>query len=142
MKRNSFGTPYLAALVDGAQELTGNSLLCYINCDIILLPDFRAAVERLPVLKSSFLMSGQRWDTEVTEPLDFSLPDWDARIRQRALTANRQRPPQYIDYFVFSRGLYDRNTPPLVIHENIHQRRIKCLWIQDQIGKWYCRSRI
>jgi hypothetical protein len=115
VKRNSFGTPYLAALVDGAQELTGNSLLCYINCDIILLPDFRAAVERLPVLKSSFLMSGQRWDTEVTEPLDFSLPDWDARIRQRALTANRQRPPRYIDYFVFSRGLYDRNTPPLVI---------------------------
>src|ERR1700690_1468876 len=47
VKRNSFGTPYLAALVDGAQALTGNSLLCYINCDIILLPDFRAAVERL-----------------------------------------------------------------------------------------------
>jgi hypothetical protein len=115
VKRNSFGTPYLAALVDGAQELTGNSLFCYINCDIILLSDFRAALERLPGLNSSFLMSGQRWDTDVTEPLDFSRPDWDAYIRQRALTANRQRPPRYIDYFVFSRGLYDRNTPPLVI---------------------------
>jgi hypothetical protein len=115
VKRNSYGTPYLAALVDGAQELTGNSMLCYINCDIILLSNFRAAVERLPGLSSSFLMAGQRWDTDVTEPLDFSRPDWEVSIRQRALTANRQRPPRYIDYFVFSRGLYDRNTPPLVI---------------------------
>jgi hypothetical protein len=115
VKRNSFGTPYLAALVDGAQGLTGNSVLCYINCDIILLSDFRAALDRLPVPNSSFLMSGQRWDTDVIEALDFSSPDWEAGIRERALTANRQRPPRYIDYFVFSRGLYDQKTPPLVI---------------------------
>ncbi len=28
---------------------------------------------------------------------------------------NHQRPPQWIDYFAFPRGLYSRNTPPLVI---------------------------
>jgi hypothetical protein len=115
VKRNSFGTPYLASILDGARELTRNFLLSYVNCDIVLLSDFRVALERLPVLNSSFLMAGQRWDTDVTEPLDFSRSDWQADLRQRALTAHHQRPPRWIDYFVFSRGLYDQKTPPLVI---------------------------
>jgi hypothetical protein len=95
--------------------LTGNALLCYVNCDIILLPDFRAALERLAIPNSSFLMAGQRWDTDVTEPLDFFRPDWQAALRQRALTANRRRAPRWIDYFAFSRDLYAQKTPPLVI---------------------------
>lgn len=115
VKGNALGTPYLASILDGGRELTGNALLCYINCDIILLPDFRAALERLVVLKSNFLMAGQRWDTDVTEPLDLSRPDWQVTIRQRALTANRRRAPRWIDYFAFSRDLFADKTPPLVI---------------------------
>jgi hypothetical protein len=115
VKRNVFGTPYLASILDGARELTRNTLLCYINCDIILLPDFRAALERLVPLNSNFLMAGRRWDTEITESLDFSHLDWSAGLRRRALIANRQRAPRWIDYFVFSRDLYAQNTPPLVI---------------------------
>jgi hypothetical protein len=115
VKRNAFGTPYLASIFDGAREMTSNALLCYINCDILLLADFRAALERVAGLNSTFLMAGQRWDTEVTEPLDFSRADWQAVLRQRALTANSQRAPRWIDYFVFSRDLYAQKTPPLVI---------------------------
>jgi len=66
-------------------------------------------------LNTDFLMAGQRWDTEVTEPLDFYRSDWNASLRQRALIANRQRAPRWIDYFVFSRDLYAKKTPPLVI---------------------------
>ena len=115
VKRNAFGTPYLASILDMARELTNNALLCYVNCDIVMLSDFRAALERLVGLNSNFLMAGQRWDTAVTEPLDFSRPDWQAGLRQRALTANSQRAPRWIDYFVFSRDLYAQKTPPLVI---------------------------
>jgi hypothetical protein len=115
VQRNAFGTPYLASILDEARELTSNALFCYVNCDIILLSDFRAALERLVPLNSNFLMAGQRWDTEITEPLDFSRADWQAGLRQRALTANCQRAPRWIDYFVFSRDLYAQETPPLVI---------------------------
>lgn len=115
VKRNASGTPYLASILDEAREMTSNALHCYINCDILLLADFRTALERLVGVNSNFLMAGQRWDTEVTEPLDFSRPDWQASLRQRALTANRQRAPRWIDYFVFSRDLYAQKTPPLVI---------------------------
>jgi hypothetical protein len=115
VKGNELGTPYLGSILDGGRELTSNDLLCYVNCDIILLPDFHAALERLMTLKSSFLMAGQRWDTEVLEPLDFFSSDWQAMLRQRALTTHRQRAPRWIDYFVFSRDLFAHKTPPLVI---------------------------
>jgi hypothetical protein len=115
VQRNAFGTPYLASILDEARALTSNALLCYVNCDIILLSDFRAALERLVPLNTNFLMAGQRWDAEVTEPLDFSRADWQASLRQRVLSTNSQRAPRWIDYFVFSRDLYAQKTPPLVI---------------------------
>jgi hypothetical protein len=60
-------------------------------------------------------MVSRRWDTDVTAPLDFQSKDWESRLSRIAQEANHQRPPEWIDYFAFSRGLYLRNTPPLVI---------------------------
>ena len=115
VKRNEHGTKYLSPIFDGAQDLAHHNCLCYINCDIILLSDFRAAAERVLALGGRFLMAGQRWDTDITAPVDFYAADWEATVRRQALEANHQRPPQWIDYFVFSRGLYYKNTPPFVI---------------------------
>jgi hypothetical protein len=115
VKRNEKGTPFLSPIFDGAQDLATDNCLCYINCDIILLSDFREAVERVISLGGSFLMAGQRWDAGITAPVDFSASDWETAVRRTALQANRQRLPQWIDYFAFSRGLYYKNTPPLLI---------------------------
>jgi hypothetical protein len=115
VKRNEHGTKYLSPIFDGAQDLARHECLCYINCDIILLSDFRMAAERVLALGGNFMMAGQRWDTDVTEPVDLDAPDWEAKVRHQAQEANHQRPPQWIDYFAFSRGLYYKNTPPFVI---------------------------
>jgi hypothetical protein len=115
VKRNEHGTKYLSPIFDGAQDLARHSCLCYINCDIILLSDFRVALERVLALNDKFLMAGQRWDTDITAPIDFSDVNWDAAVRRKASEANHRRPPQWIDYFAFSRGLYYKNTPPFVI---------------------------
>src|SRR5258706_5591141 len=115
VKRNEHGTKYLSTIFDGAQDLAHHSCLCYVNCDIILLSDFRVAAERALALGGRFMMAGQRWDTDITAPVDFYAADWEATVRRLACEANRQRPPQWIDYFVFSRGLYYKNTPPFVI---------------------------
>lgn len=115
VKRNEHGTKYLSSIFDGAQDLAHHGSLCYINCDIILLSDFRAAAERVIAMEGRFLMAGQRWDTDITAPVDFYAADWEATVRRQALAANQQRPPQWIDYFVFTRGLYYKNTPPFVI---------------------------
>jgi hypothetical protein len=115
VKRNKHGTKYLSPIFDAAQDLARHPCVCYVNCDILLLSDFRAAVERVMAFGGQFLMAGQRWDMDVTAPIDFSDPAWQAAVRQQALEANQQRPPQWIDYFTFLRGLYYRNTPPFVI---------------------------
>lgn len=115
VKRNDHGTKFLSPIFDGAQDLAHHNCLCYINCDIILLSDFRAAAARVLELGGRFLMAGQRWDTDITAPVDFYAADWEATVRRQALQANHQRPPQWIDYFAFSRGLYYKNTPPFVI---------------------------
>jgi hypothetical protein len=115
VKRNEHGTKFLSPIFDGAQDLARHDCLCYINCDIILLSDFRAAAERVVRLGGRFLMAGQRWDTDITAPMDFYGADWEASVRRHALEANHQRPPQWIDYFAFSRGLYYKNAPPFVI---------------------------
>jgi len=115
VKRNEHGTPYLSPILDTAQELASQDCLCYINTDIILLSGFRGAAERVISLGGRFLMVGQRWDTDITAPVDFSAKDWETTVRRMALEANHQQPPKWIDYFVFSRGLYYKNTPPFVI---------------------------
>jgi hypothetical protein len=115
VKRNEHGTKYLSPIFDAAQDLAHHNCLCYVNCDIILLSDFRIAAERVIALGGRFLMGGQRWDTDIAAPVDFYAADWQATVSRLAREANRQRPPQWIDYFVFSRGLYYQNTPPFVI---------------------------
>ena len=115
VKRNEHGTKYLSPIFDAAQDLAHHHCLCYVNCDIILVSDFRLAAERVTALGGRFLMAGQRWDTDITAPVDFYAADWQATVRRLACEANHQRPPQWIDYFVFSRGLYYKNTPPFVI---------------------------
>lgn len=115
VKRNEHGTKYLSSILDCAQDFALHDCLCYVNCDIILLSDFRFALERVLSLGGRFLMAGQRWDADIIAPVDFSGPQWETVIRRAATEANRQRPPQWIDYFAFSRGLYYKNAPPFVI---------------------------
>ena len=42
-------------------------------------------------------------------------PGWEEAVRHLALQTNRQRPAQWIDYFVFSKGLYYQKIPEFVI---------------------------
>ena len=39
--RNEHGTKYLASIYDRAQALSRHDLLCYVNCDIVLMSNFR-----------------------------------------------------------------------------------------------------
>ena len=115
VRKNPHGTKYLASLYEQAQELARHDLLCHVNCDIVLLEDFRQALQTVAGKSSPFLMAGRRWDVDIREPLDFSRSDWRMEVRELALRANRQRPSQWIDYFVFRRGLFRDRIPEFVI---------------------------
>jgi len=51
-------------------------------------------------------MAGQRWDLDVREPIDFGDSARSEHIRKAAIGAGQQWPSQWIDYFVYPRGLY------------------------------------
>jgi hypothetical protein len=113
--RNSLGTPLISSLFDRAERLARHGRLCFLNADILLTDDFLAASSRLAQMHERSLMVGRRCDVDITEPLDFSKPDWGERLRSMARERGRLRPPQWIDYFVFPRGLLYQKVPPFVI---------------------------
>ena len=115
VRRNGYGTKYLASIFDQVEKIAAHDVLCYANCDILLMSDFRRAIEAVARFKKNFLLAGRRWDVDIQGPLDFQREGWEDAVRHLALQANRQRPAQWIDYFVFSRGLYYQKVPEFVI---------------------------
>ena len=115
VERNEFGTKRLDFMFCRAQAITRHDLLCYINCDILLTQDFCAAVKRVREKHSQFLMVGRCRDIEITLPLSLGNKDWESLLRRRVLRNGRQRGPEWIDYFVFSRGLYGEDMPSFVV---------------------------
>lgn len=122
VERNRWGSKRLDYMFARAQEIARHEVLCYCNCDIILLADFCGAVERVRERHSRFLMVGRRWDTEIREAVEFdpggeSGPGeapWDKRLKKLAHAQGVQQPGWSIDYFAFRRGLY-AEMPALVI---------------------------
>jgi hypothetical protein len=57
------------------------------------------------------MLVGCRWDLDWDQPLDVSQPGWAESIRAEALHANDQRPGNYVDYFVYTRGVCDGLLP-------------------------------
>ncbi len=96
---NEYGTPLLSEAFALAQAAARFRLVCYLNADIILLPDFITAVQRLRFER--FLMVGQRWNLDVKTLLDFSNPAWASDLRQWVEREGELYPPMGSDYFVF-----------------------------------------
>lgn len=113
--RSEFGTKRLDYMFTTARALARHDILCYVNCDIILMDDFRRAIERVRAAHSEFLMVGRRWDMEMCEPRDFLQANWQSELRGIALTRGVQRSVEWIDYFAFSRGVYGSTLPPFVV---------------------------
>lgn len=112
--KNEYGTKYLNYIFGRAQEIARHNLICYVNCDIILMSDFIRVVEQVNLWQKEFLIVGQRWDIDIAQPLDFGKQDWEKQLSNNVTRIGNKRPPTWIDYFVFKKGTYGE-IPPLVI---------------------------
>ena len=113
--KNRYGTKYLGSIYDQVHELARHSTLCHVNCDIILKSDFIRAAESVIGNQKRFLLAGRRWDVDIRETINFDRRDWEQELDLLARSTNRPRPAQWIDYFLFSKGLYYKNIPDFVI---------------------------
>jgi hypothetical protein len=64
-------------------------------------------------MAKKFLLVGQRWDLDVTVPLDFS-GDWSARLQLDARARGELHRPMGSDYFIFPRDCFT-NMPEFAI---------------------------
>jgi hypothetical protein len=103
------GIPLIDDLFDRGQRLASNDTVAYVNCDIVLGASFTRSVERIAM--DPFLMVGRRWDVRIDEPLNFSDPRWEERLRQRARAEGHMDLPWAIDYFVFPKGMWPELPP-------------------------------
>ena len=134
IERSRLGGPLAAYMFQRAQEIARYDLLCYSNCDILLLQDFRQALERLRRWHPTFLMAGRRWDVDIREALDFNRRNWRTEVRDLALRCSQQRPAQFIDYFAFRKGLFHQRIPEFVIGRAGWDNWL--LWQARSSGAW------
>ena len=74
IRKNEYGTPFLDDVFNHAQKIAHHDIICYCNADIIFFNDIIEAVKKISVRE--YLMVGERWDVDVTTPLDTSRENW------------------------------------------------------------------
>lgn len=97
--RTEFGTPLVSDAFAHAARIARNETLCYVNADILLLPDLLAAAARLD---RPALLVGLRVNLDVEGELDLGA-GWQERLRTRAAQEGSIGYERQIDYMVFPR---------------------------------------
>ncbi len=111
---NEFSTPLVSSVFATGQAMARWPIVCYINCDILLLSDFLPAVRTVAGRMGSFLLVGQRCDVDIVQSWDFASPTWEAELRGLAQRAGRLHSAAAMDFFVFPAGMY-QGLPPFAI---------------------------
>src|SRR4029453_2397772 len=82
VKCNENGTPLISSmfqLARDASQRSNSDLLCIINADMILMSDFFEAAKQAVKLKDRFVLLSQRWDLDITQPVEFT-EGWQNRL--------------------------------------------------------------
>jgi len=102
VERNELGTPLLNSIFEIGQREASHPVMAYVNADIILANDFTMAIGRvIDQGFDSFLMIGQRWDLNITEPIPFQKATWEKELRQSVKQIGKLHSPAGLDYFIF-----------------------------------------
>lgn len=105
IRRNPSGTPLVSSMVKTARDNSDSELLCIVNSDIILLPDFIQAARRVMALEDRFVLLGRRWDLALQQPIHFE-SGWEQKLRGAARARGALHRPAGSDFFVFPRRCY------------------------------------
>lgn len=102
---NEHGTPLLSDMFLRGQELASNPVVCWANADVIFTDELTDAATLVATHPRPAYLVGQRTDIDQLEPLSFT-SGWQDEIKDRARLDGERKPMNWIDYFVFSRGLF------------------------------------
>lgn len=103
--RNENGVPLISSMFQLARENSSSDLLCIINADMVLMSDFVEAARRSRMLRDKYVLLSQRWDYDITSPLDFA-EGWQSRLREDVRGQNQLHRPAGSDFFLFPKSCY------------------------------------
>ncbi len=111
--RSPSGAPLMDAMFNLVRAASVSDLYCIVNADIILLDDFVAAAKAALNQQKKFVLMGQRWDADITQPIDFA-EGWQNRLIKDVKTNGQLHRPAGSDYFLFPAACYTQ-IPAFVI---------------------------
>jgi hypothetical protein len=111
--RNESGTPLISSMFQLARANSKSDLLCVINTDMILMPDFLEVAKQVVKLKDKFVLLSQRWDFDITQPIKFT-GGWQEKLRSTVYALGVLHRPAGSDFFLFPKSCY-QDIPDFVI---------------------------
>lgn len=109
---NEFGTPYLDAAFQRAQQIAKNDLMCYVNADIIFPSTLVGSISSIPFQK--FLGVGRRFNLDLDELVDFQ----NQQSSQEFFNNAKEKATEFImgasDYFFFRKNGFT-DLPPFAV---------------------------
>ena len=128
VERSVSGAPLISSMLQQARDGSTSELLCVINADMILMPDYIEAVRTVlyggrvgagysrPVSRPQrdrFVLLSQRWDLDITQSIEFS-EGWENRLSSIVHRQGILHRPAGSDFFLFPRSRYT-DVPNLII---------------------------
>jgi hypothetical protein len=102
--------PRVDVLFKAAERLATNTLMMYVNADIILDPRLSIAAQtacrEVGIGGDPFLMTGLRWDLIDWHGVEIGCPDWWEKLARRVDETGQFHASTGADYFLFHQGLY------------------------------------
>ena len=111
--RNESGTPLISSMFQLARENSNSDLLCIINADMILMSDFIEAARRSRLQRDKFVLLSQRWDYDITTPLEFA-EGWERQLEESVRKQDQLHRPAGSDFFLFPKSCY-QDIPDFII---------------------------
>ncbi len=105
VSRSVTGIPLISSMVQLARENGNSDLLCIINADMILMPDFLEAAKQAVKWNDKFVLLSQRWDYDINAALDFA-KGWESRLGVSVRKHNQLHRPAGSDFFLFPKECY------------------------------------
>ena len=107
IERDEFGTPLLSSIYEEIGRHARGRTICYVNADIVLLPDLVESLTLAQQAFERFLLVARRWNIDLERELSFE-NGWDTKLRRFVHEEGELIDPRAIDIFVFSPALYPR----------------------------------
>jgi glycosyltransferase involved in cell wall biosynthesis len=103
---DEFHTPLINSVFMQVMKFASNDIICYINADIIVVPDLINTVKRCSEQFKEFLLVSKRWNIDFKEEISFS-KGWEQPFLKKIKAEGKLFAPQAIDIFVFTKNIYD-----------------------------------